>query len=326
MMSVLSEIYRKGMKHLTWKQWTDFFRIPFRYLRDDKYRFFVHRSLGIYDNIPDEEFLRKEFRLMMGYNLDIDHPVTFNEKLQWLKIHDRRPEYIKMVDKYAVKGLVAKIIGTQYVIPTLGIWEQFDDIEFSKLPNRFVLKCTHDSQSVILVDNKEELDLKKTRYKLESCLRRNMYYNNREWSYKDVPPRIIAEPYLKNNSGTELMDYKFMCFDGKVKCSFVCSDRFSGDGLKVTFFDINWREMPFERNHPRSKIPIPKPINYEEMVILAEKLAKGIPFVRADFYENNGKTYFGELTFFPGAGFEAFTPPEWDKILGEWIHLPEVVS
>ena len=231
-----------------------------------------------------------------------------------------------MVDKYEVKTLVAQKIGLQYVIPTLGVWNHFDDIEFDTLPNQFVLKCTHDSGSVILVDDKNQLDIRKAKRIMEKFLGRNLYYYAREWPYKNVPPRIIAEPYLKNDSGEELMDYKIMCFDGKVKCSFVCSERFNGDGLKVTFYDTDWKVMPFERHYPRSEHPIEKPLNYEEMVALAEKLAKDIPFVRVDFYEVNGRTYFGELTFYPGAGFEEFTPSEWDRTLGDWIHLPDASS
>ena len=295
-----------------------------RYLSDKEYRFNVNTARGLNHDMPDEEFLRKQFHIRMGYDLDLEHPKTFNEKLQWLKLHDRRPEYTMMVDKYAVKDYVAEKIGAQYVIPTLGVWEHFDEIDFGTLPEQFVLKCTHDSGGGTICKDRKTWDKEAARKKLEKHLKRNFYWPAREWPYKDVPPRIIAEPYLTNDSSAELMDYKLMCFGGKVKCSFVCSERFGGEGLKVTFYDTDWKEMPFERHYPRSKYPIKKPMNYEEMVQLAEKLAQDIPFVRVDFYECNGQTYFGELTFYPGAGFEEFTPSEWDRTLGDWIQLPSI--
>lgn len=281
-------------------------------------------ALGLTRWMSDEQFLKKEYYLAMRKPLNLDNPQTFNEKLQWLKIHNRKPEYTTMVDKYAVKQYVADRIGSQYIIPTLGVWDHFDDIDFDALPNQFVLKCTHDSGGLVICKDKTKLDKKATKKKLEYYLKRKYYYVHREWPYKNVKPRIIAEKYMTNGFNEELNDYKLMCFNGKVKATFVCNSRFSKEGLKVTFYDTDWKRMPFERHYPADKTEIAKPKTYDEMVALTEKLAEKIPFIRADFYEICGKTYFGELTFFPGSGYEEFTPESWDKLFGDWIKLPEI--
>lgn len=290
---------------------------------DNDARFRVMNKLHLYDNMPDEEYLKRLYKSAMGKELDIDNPKTFNEKLQWLKLYNRRPEYTTMVDKYAVKRYVADKIGEKYIIPTLGVWDHFDDIDFSTLPKQFVLKCTHDSGGLVICKDKAKLDVKKAKSKIEKSLKNNFYLMGREWPYKNVKPRIIAEQYMEDNPDSqELTDYKLMCFNGKVKCSFTCTSRYAKDGLKVTFFDTNWERMPFERHYPAEPNQICKPKSYEEMTQLAEKLADKIPFVRIDFYEIKGKPYFGEMTFFPGNGMEEFTPEEWDETLGSWIELP----
>lgn len=270
--------------------------------------------------MTDKHYLSVMYRYAMGEEMDWSKPETFNQKLQWLKVHDHNPVYTTMVDKYAVKGFVSRAIGEEYIIPTLGVWEKFDDIDFDSLPTKFVLKCTHDSGGIIICRNKASFDKVNASKKIMRCLNRNFYYMGREWPYKNVPPRIIAEPLMEDDGEEDLKDYKLMCFGGKVKCSFVCTNR--SEGLKVTFFNREWQKMPFERHYPASSVPILCPKNYDEMVYLAEKLAEGIPFVRVDFYEIKGKTYFGELTFYPGSGFEEFRPQKWDKILGSWIELP----
>lgn len=279
---------------------------------------------GLFPFLTDKRFLEKKFKNTFGYPIHWKSPKTFNEKLQWLKLYDRKPDYIRMVDKFEVKKFVADIIGDEYIIPTLGVWNAFDEIDFSKLPNQFVLKCTHDSGGIVICNNKKLFNIKAAKRKIDKSLKRNYYYVGREWPYKDVPRKILAEPYLVDETGKELKDYKYMCFNGTVQCSFVCSERFSKDGLKVTFFDNKWNRMPFIRHYPASSTEIPKPHNHEEMIKLAEKLSKDIPFARIDFYEINGKTYFGEITLYPGSGFEEFTPSEWDKTLGNWIVLPKV--
>lgn len=275
---------------------------------------------AIYNDI---EYLEKIFAYKTGYQLNIRNPQTFNEKLQWLKIYNRKPKYTQLVDKYEVKKYVGKKIGENYVIPTLGLWKDFDEIEFDKLPERFVLKCTHDSGSVVIVDKKGEMDLQQMRKKLSTALGTNYFWSQREWPYKNVPRRIMAEVYMSDSVQGGINDYKFLCFDGVVRMIFTCTERYSKEGLKVTFFDTDWNQMSFERHYPSSKKIIEKPKSLACMIELAEQMSRGIPFVRIDFYEIESKVYFGEITFFPGGGMEAFKPREWDSILGGWISLPK---
>lgn len=296
---------------------------------ENDYRYHFHTVLmciTIKDFLSDERFLKRMFKDKTGYDLNLDNPQTFNEKLQWLKIHDRKPEYTVMVDKYKVKQYIAEKIGEQYVIPLLGVWDNANDIDFNKLPDKFVLKCNHNSgEGMFICKDKSKLDDKKIssiRKKLNSAVSRNYFWQGREWPYKNVERKIIAEKYMEDAKTGELIDYKFMCFNGEVKCSFVCNDRFSNDGLKVTFYDKEWNIMPFERHYPRSRTPIAKPYCYDEMIKIAEKLSENIPFVRVDFYEINNQIYFGEMTFFPGGGMEEFTPVDWDYTLGSWLRLP----
>lgn len=274
--------------------------------------------------LPDEMFIRLAYENNFHKKFNIDNPQTFNEKLQWLKLNDKKEIYTTMVDKYKVKKYVSDIIGEKYIIPTLGVYEKFDDINFSKLPDQFVLKCTHDSGSSIVCEDKSELDIKKARKKINKNLKKNFYYSFREWPYKNVKPRIIVEKYMEN-IGESLKDYKFMCFNGKVKCIFVCSNRHTKTGLNIDIFDTDWVKMPFGRaKHPNSKDIIKRPENLEKMIDLSEKLAKDMPFIRVDFYESNNKIFFGELTFYPSAGFEKFEPEEYDKILGDMLELPKI--
>lgn len=273
---------------------------------------------------PDKFYLSLLYRLTFGKSINWKNPKTFNEKLQWLKLYDRRPEYTIYVDKYKVREHIAKTIGEEYLIPLLGVWNSSDEIDFDKLPNQFVLKCNHNSGlGMCICKDKRLLNVEQIKNDLRKGLNQDYYMTLREWSYKDVPRKIIAEKYMIDESEqSSLRDYKFMCFDGKVKCSFVCSDRNTKEGLHVTFFDLNWNVLPFERHYPARKEGLPKPKCYEEMIKLAEKLSKCIPFVRVDFYEINGKVYFGELTFYPGSGFEEFAPYSADEWLGSLIKLP----
>ena len=280
---------------------------------DDKVK---KRYCAIYD---DRTFLSDKFKRMVGYDLNIENPKTFNEKIQWLKLFNHQDIYTVMVDKFAVKRYVSEQIGHKYVIPTLGVWQRFDDIDFERLPNQFVLKCNHDSGSTVFVENKDTMDIAKTREKLTSALNINYYWKGREWPYKNVPRKIIAERYIAVPE--DMVDYKFLCFRGNPEMLFTCTERFEGNGLKVTFFDLNWNRLNFERHYPSSKKEIARPQNLELMIELSGKLSKGIPFVRVDFYEIKGTVYFGELTFFPGGGMEEFRPVEWDYILGEKIVL-----
>lgn len=279
--------------------------------------------LGVYKNMDDEKFIKKIFRDTIGYELDLENPTTYNEKLQWLKLYDHRPEYTMMVDKNAVKDYVAKKIGKEYVIPTLGVWDNFDEIDFSKLPNQFVLKCTHDSGGLIICRDKSKLNLKKAKKKINKCLKRDYYKIWREWPYKNVPHQIIAEEYMVDESGYELKDYKFFVMDGIVRALFIASDRQSKSGVCFDFYDHEFNHLPIINGHPNAKKLIQKPKNFEKMIELAEVLAKDIPQMRVDFYNINGKIYFGEITFFHFGGIVPFEPVEWDQKFGDWITLPE---
>lgn len=277
------------------------------------------RYHALYDN---KVYLAEKFRKATGYDLNLENPQTFNEKLQWLKLYNHNNAYTAMVDKLNAKKYVADKIGDKYVIPLLGVWDSFEDIDFTKLPKQFVLKCTHDCGSVILVENKDELNQKVAKLKLNAALDTNYYWMGREWPYKNVKRKIIAEPYME--SPRYMTDYKFLCFQGKVKMIFTCTERFEEGGLKVTFFDLDWKKQHFERHYPISTKKIDKPKNLELMIKLAEELSEGIPFVRVDLYEIKGQVYFGEMTFFPGGGMEEFRPEEWDMRLGQWIELPPI--
>lgn len=275
--------------------------------------------------MPDEKYLRLRYRALMGKNLNLKNPKTYNEKLQWLKLYDRKPIYTSMVDKYEVKEYVANIIGSEYIIPTYGVWDRFEDIDFDILPNQFVLKCTHDSGGIVICHDKSTLDMKKTNKILSKSLSRNYYYLGREWPYKNVKPRIIAEQYMEDKDTLELRDYKFFTFNGVARALFVASDRQNPEtDTKFDFFDMDFNHLDFTNGHPNAENSIQKPGSFEEMRMLAERLSKGIPHVRVDFYEVNGKVYFGELTFSHWSGFVPFEPECWDYTFGRWIDLSTV--
>lgn len=274
--------------------------------------------------MDDKTFLKLKYRIRFGKKLDLENPKSFNEKLQWLKLYDRNPEYTKMVDKYEVKKYVDDIIGEEYIIPTLGIYDKFEDIDFDSLPNQFVLKCTHDSGGLVICTDKSKFDKKTAKRKIEKCLKREYFFNTREWPYKNVKPRIIAEKYMVDESGYELKDYKFFVFDGVVKSMFIATDRNSNHETCFDFFDRDFKHLPIKNGHPNSNKEITKPQNYERMIELAEELGKGIPQVRIDFYNINGKIYFGEITFYHWSGLKPFEPEQWDYKFGEWIDLTSI--
>lgn len=295
-----------------------------KFFTDEKARFAFLHKMGFYNLLPDERFVKKVYCLYMGKDLDFDNPITYNEKLQWLKLYDRRPEYTAMVDKYEVKKLVADIIGEEYIIPTIGVYDKFDDIDFDSLPDSFVIKCTHDSGGLVICKDKSKLDIPAARKRINKFLKRKYYYQWREWPYKNVKPRIIVEQYMEDASTSELRDYKFFCFDGVPKLIFIASDRQkAGEETKFDFFDMDFNHLPFTNGHPNAAVPPAKPVMFEKMKELAAKLSCGIPHVRVDFYEVDGKIYFGEMTFYHWSGIVPFDPEEWDKTLGSWITLPE---
>lgn len=279
--------------------------------------------------IPDRLYLKWLFRLKMGYKLDLDNPQTFNEKLQWLKLYNRKPEYTMMVDKYEVKKYVANIIGEEHVIPTIGVWDRFEDIDWNILPNQFVLKTTHGggNSGVIICNDKEDFDIESAKKKLNSSFKIDIYRLLREWPYKNVTKRIIAEVLMKednglNNPNGDLIDYKFYCFNGQAKVMLVVTDRHAETGVCFDYFDKNFNHYPFEQGGPNSKKQIERPKHLQEMWDIAEKLSVGLPHVRVDLYCVNGHVYFGELTFFDSSGIAEFSPQKWDYIFGNWIELP----
>lgn len=256
--------------------------------------------------LPDKIYLKLLFKERTNNKLNLKKPQTFNEKLQWLKLYDRKPEYTKMVDKYEVKKYVANIIGDEYIIPTIGIYNNFDEINFEELPKQFVMKCTHDSGGIVICKDKQKLDLKEAKIKIKRSLKNNYFYFGREWPYKNVKPRIIIDEYIEDNIRHELVDYKIYAFNGQCDYVMACFDRFNG-GPKFIYFDREWNiKKEFSKDGLKygENINLSKPKNIDKMFECAEKLSQGIPFVRVDFYEANGKMYFGELTFYPSSGFD----------------------
>lgn len=296
----------------------------FRLIADSDYRFQFFSGHGGYRYMSDEAYLKRKYRIVFGKELDLEHPKTYFEKLQWLKLYYRNPLFTQLVDKYSVKQYVAEKIGAEYIIPTLGVWDRFEDIEFDKLPNQFVLKCTHDSGGLVICRDKDKLDKEAAKKKIERCLKKNFYWVCREWPYKDVKPRIIAEQYLEDRKTNELRDYKFLTFGGETKIMYIASERQKpGEDVKFDFFDLDFHHLDIKNVHDNAEIIPEKPNTFETMVRLANALAEGIPHVRVDFYEVNGKIYFGEMTFSHMGGFAPFTPSKWDDILGSWLNLPE---
>lgn len=292
-----------------------------KYFTNSDYRFLINDKLGLYKHWDDERFLKRKFKARLGYELDLENPQTFNEKLQWLKIHDHNPEYTKMVDKYECKKYVADIIGEKYIIPTLGVWDCFEDIDFSRLPDRFVLKCTHDSGGIIICKEKSKFNIQAAKKKLNKSLKRNFYYVGREWPYKDVKPRIIAEPYLTDESGIELKDYKIFNFSEDSQIIEIDFDRFSGHKRNLYTEDWQYIEAAIEfPTDPNRQFEKPKVL--DEMLSLAKKLSENHPHLRTDFYCIDNRVLFGELTFYHGSGFEKFIPDSLDIKFGEWIKLP----
>ena len=273
--------------------------------------------------IPDRTYLHIKYYCRMGKRLHLKKPRTFNEKLQWLKLYGRRPIDTTLSDKYAVKEYIAKTIGEQYVIPLIGVWDRFEDIDFDKLPNQFVLKCTHDSGGVVVCKDKSKLDIDSARKMFNKSLKTDYYVYSREKAYRDIPRRIIAEEYREDSKTGELRDYKFFCFDGEPKALFIASDRqVEEEETKFDFFDMDYNHLPFTNGHPNANVYPEKPVCFDEMRALAAKLSKGIPHVRVDFYEVDGHVYFGEMTYSHWGGMTPFKPEEWDYTFGSWIKLP----
>ena len=279
-----------------------------------------------YPNMPDDEYLKKAWKTKMGTELNLDAPQTFNEKLQWLKLYDRKPEYTTMVDKYAVKQYVADIIGEEHIIPTLGVWDKFDDIDFNMLPNQFVLKCTHDSGGLVICRDKQHFDVKAAKRKLNKSLKRNFYYSGREWPYKNVPPRIIAEKYMEDKGKVVPEDYKVYCINGKPLYIVVFHNRFNdSEELSETVYNTSWQpqSISLDEHFKVSDIIDPVPECLEKMLAFASILSVNMSQSRIDFYIINNQLYFGEITLYTASGFQKMIPEEMDNILGNMIKLPQ---
>lgn len=273
----------------------------------------------------DKFYLKVIYFCRFHRRLNLEHPRAFTEKIQWLKLHNTSEIYTQMVDKLGVRDLVKILIGEKYLIPLLGVWDSFDMIDFSKLPDQFVLKTTHDSGGIVICHDKNKLDIDAARKKLETRLKHNYFWVGREYPYKHVPPRIIAEKLMVDESGSDLKDYKFFCIDGKPCFLYVASERFSGKGACFNYYDMNLKPLPFKSKGHRVSNKKPFIPNFEEMKYLAKKLCDNKyypPLLRVDLYNINGQIYFGEYTFHHDGGLVPFEPDEWDFKLGELLNLP----
>ena len=293
------------------------------YLSDPKRILDFAARLGLLNWIGDEKYIRIKYHQSFGKEPELDNPKSFNEKLQWLKLYDRKPFYSEVVDKCEVRKYIAERIGDEYIIPLVGgPWNSVDEIDFDALPEQFVLKCTHDSGGLIICRDKSKLDTEIARAKLRKSLKRNYYWMSREWPYKDVRPRIIAEKYMEDSSSVNLNVYKIFCFNGEPRIfQTIQNDKTPQES--IDYFDTEWNRLDLRQNFPNSEQPLPKPATLSEMLRIAALLSQGMPFIRTDLYEINGKVYFSELTFYSDTGLAKFDPPEWDEILGSWIKLPE---
>lgn len=277
--------------------------------------------------VSDEKFVRWKYYLNFRKKLDLDNPQTFNEKLQWLKLYDRHEEYTQMVDKYEAKKYVANLIGEEYIIPTLGVYDTFDEINFEKLPNQFVLKCTHNSGGIVICKDKSALDIPRAKKQMTKWLKQNPYWKNREYPYKNVKPRIIAEKYMEQEDGETLRDYKVLCFNGKAKLIELHRFRYTNQQTQ-DFYDVNWNKTSISQGGgfiKKSDNVFPKPKCYDEMLRLSEFITKDMIHCRVDWYDIKGSLYFGEITFYDGSGLDAFDDEKDDLLLGSWMDISKVL-
>ena len=274
--------------------------------------------------IPDRIYLQIVYFRHFKKFIDFDNPKTFNEKIQWLKLNYRKEEYTNLVDKYRVKQYITKLIGEEYVIPTLGVWKNVDDIDFKSLPEKFVLKCNNDSGGIVICKNKKDFDEVKAKSFLKERLKNNGYWYGREGPYKNVKPCIIAEKYMEDSISKDLKDYKFFCFNGSMEFFDIDIDRFIEH--RSNYYDRNGNFLPFGKTYcpPDYTKKIEMPKNLDKMIELAETISHNTVLSRIDFYEIDGQVYFGEITFYPGSGFSPFTDEKWDYKLGDMIDLPNI--
>ena len=277
--------------------------------------------------INDKLYLKIMFKYYLGHKLNLKNPVSYNEKLQWIKLYDRKAEYTRYVDKVAVRDFIAETLGDEYLIPLLGVWDSPDEIDFDTLPNQFVLKCNHNSGTgMCICKDKSRINVEQIKNQLRKGLKEDYYYLGREWPYKNVRRKILCEKYMVDESGTELKDYKVMCFNGEPKLIELHMGRFT-DHQTQDFYDTSWKKTNISQGgisvYGMSTIDAPKPDTLDKMLELSKILSKGIPHVRVDWYSINGKLYFGEMTFFDGSGFDPYDSYMDDILLGSWIELPK---
>lgn len=278
--------------------------------------------IRILKGVPDKWYLSLLYFKFFHSFPNLNKPVTFSEKIQWLKLYDRNPNYTLLVDKYRVKGHVAHIIGREHVIPLLGVWNSPKDIDFDTLPNQFVLKWNHDSGSVFICRDKNTLDKSKIVHKLKTSKCNNGYYYGREWPYKNVEPRIFAEQLIEDHNNKRLIVYKFFCFNGEPYIiQVVQNDKLPDE--TIDYYDCNWERICLKTNFPNSEKGVERPEQLLEMLDIARKLSTGIIHVRIDLFYISGSIFFSEFTFYSDSGFAPFTPSIWDDKLGEMIELPK---
>ena len=279
-------------------------------------------SRHLLDWVSDETFLKIKFRQSLGKPLNLAHPQTYNEKIQWLKLHDRDPLYTKLVDKYEVRSFIADRLGSAYSVPLVGgPWNSPEEIDFDALPDQFVLKCTHDSGGLIICRDKSALDRDQIRRKLSTSLARNYFWSKREWPYKDVPPRIIAERYMQDGDTKNLNVYKILNFGGTPRIiQTIQNDKTKAE--TIDYFDTDWNLLDLRQGFPNSEVPLPRPKTLPDMLRAAAILSAGFPTLRTDFYEINGRVFFSGITFYTDSGLCPFEPPSWDLLLGTWTRLP----
>lgn len=286
-------------------------------------RLFIYK-LKLSRFLPEKTDISWRYFNIFNKKIDFKNPKTFNEKLQWLKLYDHNPQYTQLVDKFEVREYIKKEIGEKYLIPIYGVWDKFEDIDFNSLPNQFVLKCTHDSGSVVICKDKETLNIRDIKSKFNKALKKSFYYSSREWPYKNIKPRIICEELLVDESGYELKDYKFFCFNGEPKVIHVMSNRGKGK-MYVNHYDLDWLEFGSGRlNYKKNPDKILKPNELTKMIEVCRILSKGLPFVRIDFYHTPKTIFFGEMTFYPASGFLQFADEGEDLLLGSWLDLSSI--
>jgi len=271
--------------------------------------------------VPASFFASLEYRLEMGKKLNLKNPHTLSEKVQWLKLNDRNPIYVRLMDKYEVRQYIKSEVGEQYLVPLIGLYDTVDEIPFEALPNQYVIKCTHDSGSVIFKNAANLISTQDIKTHLAKALQTNYYYQHREWGYKDIRPRVICEHLIHTRDGNQPRDYKYFCFDGEPRFLVVVTDR--ATGAMMNFYDLEWNVLPVTQHYPPINYVLDRPGKFSAMIDIARKLAQGFRHMRVDMYLDAEENIFvGELTFYHFAGIVKFEPEEYDEYFGRFFHLP----